>query len=683
MCRDLDLTLFEDDHWFAIDAKNRRVSGVVIPDLDTGLRLLGHTRVATIVGRLRPALRVVDVDVPDVEGHALTEHIASWCATRRLWHLVRPSGGADGRTHIFIAPTKHGHALEDFLADLRDTWRLPRSAVDLRTTVRPLSAPHRTGPCQAPLGPLSQHLTDLRRTLARHAVAAPKTEPRPASQPQAPRTDVPLIPRPRTRRDLPVEWETYLRTGQPPAVGGSDHSRSTYEAICTGHLLRAGFTFDEAWDTIQGSHPDSMPRARASRTRWISLWNRAVKDDNSFFADRPPPTDPAVAAAVAEGRARLAEWAWSVAPRRRYAVLLIGHNLLDRIQRGNRLRVPCPERDLLQDSGIRDRKTIRETLRELDRHVGTLHRCFDPARRSASSYEFSIEPGAGQVREIPPPSPHTPSLPVGTWAALPRQAHQIWRALHYSSAPLPTEDLPHSAHLTPTKSATPTASHHRTTRSTLLTLARAGLAECHPDGTWSTCTEFSDQHTHLAAQAYGELQQHVEEERAEYRSRRGSTSWSVQRAAALKAQRAKERAWWRGLDPTERQHRSDQYAQQFAELSVQDQHERKAEWADRRVRLGEDEHRRHQRWLANQLPQQRTARSLERSTAFQQLPGPIQVALARAWDEHRKQYRLDRGPTGQLAESQLIPDTRDQRDEAFLYREADHRDPTLPLGLLA
>ena len=65
-------------------AGNQRVPGVVVPSLAAGLELVGQGDVASLVGRLNPGFRVVDVDVEGLVGHAVAEEVAGWCRGRRL-----------------------------------------------------------------------------------------------------------------------------------------------------------------------------------------------------------------------------------------------------------------------------------------------------------------------------------------------------------------------------------------------------------------------------------------------------------------------------------------------------------------------------------------------------------------------------------------------------------------------
>src|SRR5665647_1603062 len=84
----LDKAMFSTTGWFAIGPDNKRLAGVVIPSFDAGLRLIDETvgNVA-LVGRLRPGMVAVDIDVPGDRGWSIAEQITSWCEQRLIWHL--------------------------------------------------------------------------------------------------------------------------------------------------------------------------------------------------------------------------------------------------------------------------------------------------------------------------------------------------------------------------------------------------------------------------------------------------------------------------------------------------------------------------------------------------------------------------------------------------------------------
>ena len=659
----LDAALFQGDAWFAIDARNVRVAGVAVPSLEAGLALVGEGSVASIVGRLRPEVSVVDVDLEGEQGHAAAEAVAAWAARAGVWSLVRPSGGADGRCHVFVAPEDHRDALTRLVEDLRGRFRTSARRIDLRRDVRPLSAPHRSSShAPRPYGPLTQALAELR--------ARPWAASTPMAVSAADRSwggEAALSPRPRRSASLPSGWADYLRTGVRPPIGGEDKSRSTVEAIATGHLLRAGHTADSAWDAITAAHPDAMTKARANRRRWVRwVWNRAVEDDNAHSPT--PRVDPVVAAAVTAARARLHDLQWRYPARQRPALLLVGHHVLDRMARTRRRRVPVPERDLVLDTGITDRKTIRAALRALDGAVGLLDTdAWDPADRAASSFEFEIpEASVRGVRQIPPPSSHTP-LPRGTWATLPRTCHTLWRVLQNTVEPQACAELAQRAGITSTREAEATASQVRATRAALTALARAGLAHCTAGAQWVARAAPEADHARRAATAHAAIEVSIIGERADYRATRASP-WSVARAAALKAARAREQAWWHGLEHADRAQRHATWAARYDAMSVVGQEQLKARLVVRRVAAGVDEPARHDHWLDALSMDAYLERSVRRQAWFDGLPAPLQQAHAAAWARHRARYGISRGSP--LAHSRrehadLLPSGRARRDDAF------------------
>jgi hypothetical protein len=661
---DLDELLFAPRAWFAIDAHNRRTAGVVVPTLTAGLQLLGRGDVAAIVGHLRDEIRVVDVDLDDERGPAAAEAIVSWCAREGLWSLVRPSGGAPGRTHVFIAHEGRLPALRALVEDLRRGLHAPKTSIDLRTAVRPLSSPHRNGQFTRPHGRLSETLTALRR----HSWAQ-KAPRRALRGPQsAPSTGTALVPaRRRARSALPAAWAAYLESGTPPPIGGHDQTRSAVELVATAELLRAGHDAISAWEIIATAHQNAFTRARANKRRWISwVWNAAVETDNAFTP--PAHVDLDVARAVDAARSRLERLAWSMPPRQRPTLLLVGHTVLDRMLRTGQRRVPVPERDLVLDTGLADRKTIRAQLRALASTVGMLHTdALDPARRDASSFEFEIPTvQLGGVSQLPPPSSHTPYARAGLWRTLPAAAHQLWRALTSTAEPQPLEDLARTALLTCQPDEEPSPRQVRTTRAALTALAEAGLAHCTASGQWIARAALEPAHARRAEAHRAALEQTIAAERAAYRAPTGQ--WQVARAAALKANRAREVAWWTTLPAAERLRRRAAWQATFAALSVHDQEHLKAQLAARRVRAGVDEPHRHDQWLDNLSWDDYAHRSSERAAAFAALPSPMRQAKAAAWARHRDRYGISRGTP--LAQSRrehaaALPDTRAGRDDAF------------------
>ncbi|OLT43942.1 hypothetical protein BJF86_13360 [Serinicoccus sp. CNJ-927] len=658
----LDQALFQGSGWFVIDAKNQRVPGVVVTSAEQGLDLIGRGLVASVVGRLVDDIRAVDVDLTGERGHAVTETIAAWCRDRGLWHLVRPSGGGEGRAHVLVAVGGHGDGLSEHLEQLRTRWRASRTTIDLRSTLRPLSAPHRTGGWTAPLGHLTTALTTLRRatTAQQGRTSQAHDQPPPGSGP--PRSpSVGLLPRRhRGRRDLPAPWEKYLSQGVRPDIAADQPaSRSNYEALATAHLLWAGHDPQSAWSRITTAHPKAFTKARAKgRTWWTThVWDPAVRaDDNHTGPARP---DDTTAAAIGHARAQLTDAAWGVPERSRPYFLIIGHTVLDRMERTGHRRIPVPERDLVLDTALTDRRTIRQHLARLERTgVLRIHRdTLDPAERATTSYEAEIPAAPDQVggqQQIPPPGFHTPSperLPEGC----PAHTWLLLRAL--TEDPFSPTDLAVAAQMSRTPELTP--GQQRTLRCALTWLAQIGLARCDEHGRWRRGPGLDPTAAHQADIRQQQLRAAIEAERADYRAPRPS-SWRAQQALAHKRQRAKEVAWWRALSPAERSSRRAALEEQFSASSVQEQHTVKTSLVRRQRRLGLDPVRRHQAWVAAHANDERR---LERAESYAALPPPLQVARARAWHQHRADHGIPRDlqPRGRIERelSTVVPTAAD------------------------
>ena len=637
--------------------------GVVVPSLSAGLGLVGQGDVASLVGRLRPGFRVVDVDVEGLRGQAVADEVTAWCQSRGLWCLQRPSGGAVGRTHVFVAIGEDLDALSECVAGLRAAYGVARAAIDVRELVRPLSAPHRTGVETRPLGSVQAALADLRR---RGVIDAPVAAAgsRRARANAAP--GVVLVPRPRPRRELPPPWQAFLATGVRPDLGqhepdraGMDWSRSTFEAIATATMLRAGWSVEESWAAIVGAHPAAMDHARADRGRWVRhVWNRAVEDDNT----RPlpaPRVDPGVWAAVQAAEPRVRAAAWSVPSRRRVTLLRVGYAVLDRMIRTNALRVPVPERDLVLDTGISDRATIRRALRWLHERMGVLDSdAFDPHQPRSSSFEFEIPPAAaevGGVPQIPPPSSHTP-LPR-MLLGLSGTAWLLMRALAQNPGRWwDLADLTVQCQLDEIAGVPVSGKRLRGVRTVLAELAQHGLARCDGDGRWAAA-EIPGSDLRERDVSWDDLVAQIQHERDAYRAG-GQSRWQVARAASIKRERAKQRAWWDGLDPAERAARHATWTARFDRLSVDEQYQVKTDLARRSEVEGISPAARHQRWIYSMDPDDLAMIAAERAVRFATLPSPGQVAAVRAWEAYRRDFGIPRG-------SWQIGDRRRHRQEAI------------------
>lgn len=719
----LDEHLFNPDasQWLVIDSGNTAVPRTVVPSLVDGLELVGRGRIAALVGHLRDGVGVVDVDVPGPLGDFCAAEVSDWLARRDCWVLERPSGGAKGRWHVFFAhPDFHyapgaartgfAAAVSGYLIALAEDVKVPRNELDLRDAVRPLSSPHRFGAVTRPKGDLREALRGLKRLLPDPPAPSPlrprvkvkptNTGPKSAASAAGPGLVVPLALQ-RWKRQLRTDWRNYLLTGEIPAgswTAGATKTRtavevdrSLLEAACTREMVWAIGDPEMAWRIIRESHPTAMTKAKHQGYSWWLgyVWNDLVRSATELNTtpEKPrqveaPPAE--VLEAVAAARQELDRLKWTIPARQRAALLLVGHQLLDRVLRTGRVRVPCPERDLLLDTGLGDRKTVRGALARLNGRLGTLHTdCLSPSERDSTSYEFEINsaPHRGG-RQIPPPVLDPPPTARGLWHTLPRASHSLWRTLLTSPDPLDLTDLAVKAGLVEDRADEPSKSQRSTAKAALVALNRAGLARVDEHGLWRAATRpRSVQVERDAAAAYGRQMETIEAERAAYRA--GTTSsWTAGRARALKAQRAKEKAWWDHLSPTAQTARAAARQMEFDQMSISQQAALKARLAERRIRAGLDELENYQTWLQNLPADEYVARSLQRKQRFQDLSPAERGASVASWDRHRLRYGLtaqrlatpalgDRSATPGAERAALLPDSAAQRDAAFLERQGD------------
>lgn len=712
----LDEYLFNPDasQWLVIDSGNEALRGRAVPSLVDGLELVGKGRIAALVGHLRDGVGVVDIDKPGPLGDWLAAEVSDWLRRRDCWVLERPSGGANGRSHIFFAhpdfhyapaATRAGFAAEvgTFLANLAADVKVPRSEVDLRDAVRPLTSPHRYGAVTKPKGDLRQSLRDLKRTLPQAPVATPlrpraKVRPGKASSPNAAAAPtalvVPLVLQ-RWKRQLRADWRQYLLHGVIPAgswASGATRSRtavdidrSLVEAACTREMVWAIGDPAMAWQLIRESHPTAMTKAKHQGYSWwlTYVWNELVRTAADFNTKpgaktrevAAPPVE--VVAAVAAGRRVLDELMWTVPARQRPALLLVGHQLLDRMLRAGDLRVPCPERDLLLDTGLGDRKTIRAALGRLNGRLGDLHTdCLSLTERDSTSFEFEINPSPEQGgRQIPPPVFDPPPAPRGLWAILPRASHSLWRTLLQWEGPTDLGELAVKAGLVEVPTDVPSKSQRSTTKAALVALAKAGMARVDEEGRWRAASRPRSLEVEQAAAAgYAHQLETVEAERAAYRAGITAT-WTAGRARAIKTARAREKGWWDNLSPAARAERTATKRLEFDQMSITQQAKHKAQLAERRIRAGLDEIRHHNAWIDSLSPDEYVQRSLERKQRFASLSQNERGLAVTAWSRHRTRFGLPPHSAQSAAvpatDQDLLPVGAVERDDVFLHRQVD------------
>lgn len=698
----IDELLFRPAAWLMLDSANGAIPGVRPGTLEQALALVGRGSIASFFGRLRPGVIAVDVDM--ARGAAPVMDLVAWCTERGLWHLVRASG-RPGHHHVFVVAGTDQPALEEFCEELRSAYRVGSTRIQVRAAIRPLCAPHRSGatPPLPRLGAAARRLPKALRSLP--------TTPGQRDAPAVRRGQrvVADAPEPRRRRALPDTWDRYLRDGiTPPQVANwSDQSRSGMEQTATFQMVSCGFTAEQAWMAITTSHPRAMSKARSRGRVWwtANVWNRAVADaaaqQSAEHAQQSPkrigppqPGEEINDAAEAVRAAFLHVWT-RYGRDRRHTLRFVLDTLLDRMIRVGSTTVPCPERDLVLDTGLTSRRVIREVLHQLaDEGWLVLHESFNPAMDAPGSRSHHVSlPQALPITPtfLPfsgPPSSFTP-LPRALRTHLGPELTHLWLALPPASRPARRADLACPAGLCEPGGPPPTPSQLRTLSRRLQLLAGMGLAACDEHGHWIRLAAVStkDEVVQAAKAAHARRVNTVSAERAEYelvRAHRGR--WAKQREDALARQRTSRhlaaQRWWLGLHPGERAERAAVYQARFASLSLSEQKLLKATLAGRRAAAGvlsEDAVRR--KWIDSLTPEVYTRRVIDRTMEFRALPPPLQAAKVAAWAEHRATWRISRDPAPLPHRDPVRPDpprshaAANEQLELLALADALDRDP--------
>jgi hypothetical protein len=435
-------------------------------------------------------------------------------------------------------------------------------------------------------------------------------------------------------------------------------------------MAAAGWTAERAWLAISQAHPRAFTKARTKGRRWwtATVWNRAV---DALTAAPPPPAQRREPDAELEHRLAAHRAAWTAVwttrypDPRRHTLRRVFDVLLDRMTRTASPRVPCPQRDLVLDTGL-SRPTVTGALEELalDGWI-VLERSFDPtsATPDGRSHHASLpnQPPTGSpqregLSHSLPPSSSTPQPPCTPpalrLAALlgPRHWH-LYLALQTASAPTTPPDVAHRAGWAPS----PTGLSPRTTRTVitgLLRLAGMGLAQCDEHGRWLAMTiDHASESTRSAAEHdHQHRQEVIDAERAAFAQvRDGRGNWERQRQAALRseaiARQLAAHRWWDSLDPGERAQRRATWAQRYRSLSPAEQAQVKIRLAERRqVAGGLSEDQLHEAWTSSLPEADYHTRVGERTRWFRSLPLATQRELVARWEAHRDRWGIQRRP---------------------------------------
>jgi hypothetical protein len=673
------------------------VPGVAPGTLDEALSLVGRGWVASVVGRLRPDVRVVDVDLSGERGILASRSVADWCQDRGLWHLVRASGGGHGRQHIFIVPGVHLDPLRSYLEALRADLRASRVAIDLREHVRPLSAPHRrTGATAAPASAAAA-LTALRevleplpdRILDRRAVSASPLR-------RQGRLRAPATPMPRRRRRLPAVWASYLEQGRTAAaaVDIDPGQRSLIEAMATFQLVICGYSEPEAWQEITAAHPSAFPKARErGRQWWWTVWNAAVRDADTYRREHLPERHRDALPETKHARAVL-EATWRSWPARtRHRNHEVASVLLDVMERVGEPVARIAQRELLLQCAMSSRNTVRAALADLKAAaMFVVHETYVPGT-TETSHTITIGPAlersthdadGGAVSDV---DPHAvthprPSLGLRTSLGLPAAA-----LLHHLPSPasptgLPAAALAASAGLV--TGITPTDRELRTARQLLRVLSELGLARVDASGEWRALSGSSAGRDTLDSVATGiarRKQETVQAERAEFKAAlqddQRRVRWAAQRARVLAATPkqtvlAERRQWWVTLDPAERAAREQLGRRMYTRLSTRDQAAFRERKARERSALGVDELTAYRQWEHGTPIETLEARSQEFALWFHSLDALAQAERLLHVRAHRERHGLPRHAPRepkkmQLPERELLVRQPPTTDELVLF----------------
>ena len=365
-----------------------------------------------------------------------------------------------------------------------------------------------------------------------------------------------------------------------------------------------------------------------------------------------PKVDPALAAALETAWDLLVERLWQLPARERPYVWAVAVALLDRIRREGVYQVPCAERCVQTDTGIKDRATVRQVLRKLNGYVGIVHEETFDKTDPMSSFEFEILPDPErQVSLDHPPSSHDPLQTRHELQGLDLRSRWLRTVLAMAGEEgLDADALARSAQLTETPTAELTESGKRTLRRRLAELADAGWAVCRSDGRWYPSEpdpglEATQRARAEAIAAHNELVDRISAERDDYR-RKTRCDYAVQRVAAIERDHARYRAWWDGLSGAERAERAEQAAEAFARLSPTDQARAKHVWAADRAAAGISEADRHAAWLTSMTTDELASRAAARTAWYWDLPAQLRREYVQAWDAHRSRHHVPRAHLG-------------------------------------
>lgn len=561
LARVYDVELFTAPY-FTIDAQNRLSSGM--------LSQRPTDRQAVTVGTVRADVVAVDIDLDDADAAAwLVHHLTQWCEDHVSWHLHRSSGGGPGRSHFYAIPPAHAAAqLRELVAELRQALGARSQSVDLRSTLRLLSSPHRLGGARGPL-----FVSELPLPSRRDPQGHPKALSRVPRAADVPPTNAQLTASQRaTARMVPASRRP--RHGRVPA--GVDRSETEYKIA---RRLKAQGASPEA---VYNALRDTELRADLGKSAergyaWFQrhIWSRitvAPRPENGSRGRRGEydwaryalPTSAAV-------RAVWHQWC----TRQRHSVEHVAVVAAARLGPLGQEGGPLPLRDLVEDTG-RDLGTIRSALKALC-DAGILRRTrrftlSKNADKSSDHYALIIA-AESKASLTPTPRSYTPADPL--WLGLAPSAPSLTLTLLHS----PTEPLDLASMLRLsgfTFSRRPSTRQRTLGQEVLACLVQRAVLSKTSDG-YREGTKASIVRPREGLRRWSELRERHRVERGRFRQWvkdlyvSAQARWQQARQESLERlkQRNRERQiqWWRNLSEGEREHRWQVWKETWAGAS--------------------------------------------------------------------------------------------------------------------
>lgn len=541
----IDAHLFTGPY-FRLDADNKKSSQT----FETAAQARKMYQRAVVVGNVRQGVVAVDIDLDEDEAaEAILYQLKTWCEDHAAWHTTRRSGGGAGRWHfIAVPPAGHAAQLEELATALRVRSGYSGADVDVRSTLRLLSSPHRkTGVIQA----LEECPHELLAGLPETARADAGSNRRPTPDAPAPAADAML-----TR----VQWAAF-RTS--PKLETRSH---TEFEICR-RLKGSGASPEAVWNALTTARSRSdIGHARERNYAWflINMWQKirlvpATKEQRS--GGRHGTADGYDWAVWALPMSANVRRVWSVWDgRHARTVEHVAIIAADRIGRSTDGRAPLPLRDLMEDTG-RDIKTVSAALRSLV-DVGLLERVsrFSYSADVAAASDVYALGGAYETPQslTPTPRSYTPRSPL--WHSLGSSALSLLLTTLHAGTSLSLRSLATASHY----SSSPLSTRQRQLITGLLNeLAQRNVLNQDGPDAWQNSTKGSVTQPRAGLRILAAIRTRIAREREAFRSlvesqrENWKETWMAQKHAALEVMKERRRQhqikWWESLPAEERQ----------------------------------------------------------------------------------------------------------------------------------